>query len=1385
MSYNYEYARFSIYNNFVNRSARSRQGRRPLSQQRPTGAFSGAPPQDQNTLQPPMMIQNTTNGAQTSQGVFSFGQQSNGLTQSFEQSPSTNPSPFPASNSFPPFSNSSNNSFSTQFPPKSSSFEFNIAKNTSFNNPFSFTNGNVSGIPSNAAKQSEGFQGSIFNIPPTASFSDGNAVVAKSADQSPFRWNSNVSSPKPQSQSPNEIFKSSKEEPASSPSSNPFGQFFSQQQSTTSLFGQNSITTATQNPSPSISDIFGQKSLPQTQNPSPQNVSNLFGQPNSPQTSSSANIFGPGTIPPKQPQQTNLFAPPDEDSMSTSPDSSPQSKDPTSRPFAFLNPQTEQNTSNSTKENTQGTSLFSRISQPGVSIPAAGSPEGNPPQPNPLDQSLQTSPTFSMLTKNASSGFPSSPTTAERDMQQTSPTRSNGFKAKPISTMLASEAEPAMNNPFGKLKLPEDSLSSPIGVQSESLAPINVQATNPIEYVETGREGTSLAGAQSSIPLSIFGHSAWGTPPAAPADYTDIERWQLLIGYQLKCLDAGLQYYISSNQSFHAESDAVNRFYAEMKEVISNSQGISYKTVAGGKRKSVFDEYEDQIQMKKTRFDDGETNNGGLITTSSTAQPLLTEPASLPQALNIKRKADGDLARANSSKDLHDGSKRFRGDSGLYPSLPSSSSSQTSNIFKNILDSKDVEISQNVLEPVLPDKQNGDTSSQSPNIRLDPSEPMIASKNTFEDQSRLRPSSITSESLEQNIPEFPTGGVSMKPSSSASKPEFAPASLQSETSYTGQNSFLDKPKLSNSASFSPAPPSSFELPKFNVAPVSFLSQFGKVAEDNTRKEKQSRKAQDFDSDEDDEAEWERKDAKEQLAKKKNLDDALQGKTAQFIPGKGFTLSKEDAGKGESGDVEVFGSLPGASIPSTPQGSGKSVLTRPSQGLVNGHNIFSHLSDAESGPEGSKTGDADDEDTESERGSEHDSENDRIDGTKPKEANQNSKSLPNSNPFGSSSTPSLNHGAKASTEAVDQTRSAGRSLFDRVSKDTDGNLIREVPLPTEKNKENLFKSTVQPPSNIFGQTSKGLGTSIFASSSAATPKGNMFGQPSSASNSDAVTPAPPSTPKSNTVGQVPAGTPTPIVGLSSSSGSDNTWKVNSPIKFGTSASNPSEIRITSPTPSKSSLGALFGSPQASLSTDKTLKLPTPSIFSTTPTKAPTDVGFGFNFGGPPKTGTLGSLAPPSNVASAATSRATSPGITTGGESANESNADEEAEKHEQLNLAARGPGEEDEDILFSAKAKAMSFDASTKSWPSQGVGMLRVLKHRESSKTRILMRQDPSGKIVLNAALLGTLSYEYSKPKAVKMAVATDAGKLSTWMIRVGKDEDAIELARILEANKSS
>ena len=313
---------------------------------------------------------------------------------------------------------------------------------------------------------------------------------------------------------------------------------------------------------------------------------------------------------------------------------------------------------------------------------------------------------------------------------------------------------------------------------------------------------------------------------------------------------------------------------------------------------------------------------------------------------------------------------------------------------------------------------------------------------------------------------------------------------------------------------------------------------------------------------------------------------------------------------------------------------------------------------------------------------------------------------------------------------------GRSLFDRLSRDKDGNPIREI---TPADNQEVSRT-----SNVFGQS--------FKSGSSSNP----FSQPSDATSSFTST--------NSNIGDSPKG--------------DHTWKVDSPIKFGDS-SNPPSVNVTSASPSKPTFGGLFGASKPSISSEASAK-PTASLFSTPPAKTPS---VGFSFGLKPATA---SLAPPFNNGSNTTSRATSPGATTG-ESANESNFDgddDKAEKQEQIDLTSLGPGEEDEDVVLQVKAKALKWDTASSSWASKGVGPLRVLKNRESYLTRVLLRQDPSGRIVLNFALSKSFTYESSQSKTVRVPFVGDSGKIETWIIKVGDDDDAKNLASALERNKA-
>ena len=503
-------------------------------------------------------------------------------------------------------------------------------------------------------------------------------------------------------------------------------------------------------------------------------------------------------------------------------------------------------------------------------------------------------------------------------------------------------------------------------------------------------------------------------------------------------------------------------------------------------------------------------------------------------------------------------------------------------------------------------------------------------------------------------------------------------------------------------------------PKFgSSASANFMSQFRQAADATEQIEKAKRKADDFDSDEENEEEWERKDAEEQRAKKQQLDGSLKGKAAKFVPGKGFVLTdveQENEARKDTASDE-------ASSRHQSRDSSLSVFDQPRQPVPNGLNIFGHLSDVDSGAEGSKKGDADDEDADSEGSEESEDPDEEVEPQK-------------SSSYG------------------------GRSLFDRISNDSNGNPIRELPPLEEKKASNIFGGLMDqynvttPSAKAPAQPFSGFD---FSKSSPSNSKANIFGQPSQTVGSSNL---------SNT----------------KTSPGDHTWKTDSPIKFGDTSAAPS-IKLTSPSPSsKSPFGGLFGSSN----TDA----PSSSPFGAVSVKGP-EVGFGIAFGSKPA-GT--SLAPPSDASANDSSRATSPGASSIGDSLDESVEDKGNEEpqvqQEQIDLT-RGPGEEDEENLFEVKGKALTYDNEKKEWVNKGVGPFRVLKHPETGKTRILMRQDPSGRIIVNAALLSGIEYKYAAPKSIKIAIAADNGKLISYMVRVGKEQDAKDLAKVLQENKSN
>ncbi|KAL6965768.1 Ran-binding protein 1 b [Sarracenia purpurea var. burkii] len=77
----------------------------------------------------------------------------------------------------------------------------------------------------------------------------------------------------------------------------------------------------------------------------------------------------------------------------------------------------------------------------------------------------------------------------------------------------------------------------------------------------------------------------------------------------------------------------------------------------------------------------------------------------------------------------------------------------------------------------------------------------------------------------------------------------------------------------------------------------------------------------------------------------------------------------------------------------------------------------------------------------------------------------------------------------------------------------------------------------------------------------------------------------------------------------------------------------------------------------------------------------------------------------------------------------------------LQEVAVSTGEENEDVLLDLKAKLYRFDKEGNQWKERGVGTVKLLKHKETSKVRLVMRQSKTLKICANHLVLPSISIQ--------------------------------------------
>ncbi|KAG4026056.1 hypothetical protein MFRU_045g00020 [Monilinia fructicola] len=644
------------------------------------------------------------------------------------------------------------------------------------------------------------------------------------------------------------------------------------------------------------------------------------------------------------------------------------------------------------------------------------------------------------------------------------------------------------------------------------------------------------------------------------------------------------------------------------------------------------------------------------------------------------------------------------------------SSSSTSNMFKNILDSPE-----KPSRSASPDRKTRALPGAAKEASSASTEkPLSNPFGTLPGASPIKPNTTATSTTPKKPPVFKFSPTSTIPTTSPAKPP----------SFTGAPTGGIKPPT-----FAGAPTGGIKPPSFGSGPANFMAQFGKQAadsaEENEKKLMQKAKDEDFDSEDDDEAEWEANYKKKRAAELKELAELAKGKAPSFlVKPTESAKSKGPEQTAKPATTNIF--APVATTPSTSLFG----QTKPATGAA--ENIFSSANVSRTSTPSlfSGTGSV-------------------LDGT----ANAPAKTPSFAgNPFAHLSDADSNNQNDGDDESSDNGSDGEDEKKDPSYKPTTSNDTPSTPVDEAGSEIASKKAVTEPPKlNLFGSIS---------SSGATTPTPGNGGSLLSR-----MTREPVSEDKESSASQSTTNIFGSSFGASSGTSADKTWKPDTPIKFGSAQSSAPTFNITGASPAKpatNSFGGLFGNSGT----------PTPALSSGPSTTT------GFQFGGP---ASATSSLFPSVAASANTSRATSPGATTDGATDADDNDPEKV--HDQVNLLESNPGEEDEDVVHSVRARALKFcpneegDKKSSPWDTKGVGPLKVLRHKETKATRIVLRSDPSGSIILNRSLLSQVKYEASG-KTIKLMTVGDDGKgLQTWVLQLKETGLAEELAKCLEDNK--
>ena len=220
---------------------------------------------------------------------------------------------------------------------------------------------------------------------------------------------------------------------------------------------------------------------------------------------------------------------------------------------------------------------------------------------------------------------------------------------------------------------------------------------------------------------------------------------------------------------------------------------------------------------------------------------------------------------------------------------------------------------------------------------------------------------------------------------------------------------------------------------------------------------------------------------------------------------------------------------------------------------------------------------------------------------------------------------------------------------------------------------------------------------------------------------------------------------------------------------------------------------FGKPKGSDTTTSTTTATTKgsSVFGSTSGLPATPSG-GFKFSLPfeqkislPTSGNTSAFSSRSNTP--LTNTATAPETTDKNVTSVENNTEGDTSQTEPSKPMVLQNGEEDEDLLFSQKAKLMVYNTETKSYTTRGVGEMKVLRKKDDkSKVRLLCRSEGMGNILLNTKIVKSFEYKPLTPdkeNIVKTPFVEPDGKLTTLVVKFKLKSDGQDYVKAIEDAK--